>query len=263
MPAKQISPAEVNAKSRIQQGIYEAGWTPMPFWLTVLLTLQAQKFHMWEIFKKSKRVIKLVVSPAHDTWFYSWTPTAHTQCLCDDRLPGLPRTLINAMLDFTLDVLSLCKLRFCPEICSCFPHSKPVKSFVPHNCHLPLISVTFLFKWILPQVLLLLNFSVSNIHLLLLPLIILSVFLLGFSTTVSQEKVQRGAPASTLHPLIPHPCIFRRQDLRSHPCWSHWPVPASPHKAGKQQRNVPSPGWCWLVLDSSVPAGAASSFART
>lgn len=62
--SKKISPARIIAKYRIQQEIYEAGWTLVSFPLMVLLTLQ--KSHTSGIIFKNTSVITSAVSLVHD-----------------------------------------------------------------------------------------------------------------------------------------------------------------------------------------------------
>lgn len=116
-----------------------------------------------------------------------------------------------------LDVSPLYKAAFCPEIHSFSPDSKSVQSFVPHYhqfgcsqlpcCQVP--SNLFLFTWILlPNP----TFVQPSHHLhpsFVFILIILSVFLLGFFITISQEKGQRGSTCQVLFILqFPIPAFW-------------------------------------------------------
>lgn len=203
----------------------------------VLLTLQ--KSHTSGIIFKNTSVITSAVSLVHDRWFYPWTPAACTQCLCDDYLPCLPSTLINVMLG----VLLLYKLLFFTRN-SFSPNSKSVQYLVPQHqqtglfqlCHCQIPSDLYGFSLYMNSATkscFFSNLPINFIHpyFSVLILTVLSIFFLGFFTTLSQKNVKKGASESALHPPIPQYSVFRREGLRSHPCH---PVLGSPREVGSQ-----------------------------
>lgn len=135
--------------------------------------------------------VSCLISHAHWLMWW-WVSHPCINCFLPRNSFFLARLQIGSAFHLTTHYTLVWSLR-------AFPLPSPIKSLSPFSLH-----------EFCNQILLLLNLLMNSVYCLDCTNNFTCIFL-GFFTTISQEKVQRWAPARALYPPVPHPCVFRRE----------------------------------------------------